>query len=512
MKNKIVQSAAFVVLITIIIKLLGFGRELVLAYFFNASAISDAYLLASDIMTILFGWITAFAVVYTPIFSNIIVKESREKGLNYTRKIIIIVSILACVAIIITELFPSFFVSITASGLAAEQKTYVVQFLRIVIFSVGLNALCEIFISYLNLNEAYIISNSICLPFNIMEILAIALAGYYKTPILMAYGVVSGNLIKLALAYWASRKRAFRFVGKGLRRDEYIRDTWVMFLPVFLSNMLVEINTLIDKSFASYLETGSVTLLNYGAVTRRFIFNIFSVIIASIFFPKFSKIIAENERNKATKIFEKAINGSVVIFAPITFLAVIFASDAIDILFNRGSFSEKTVDVAIIFASYCLGLTAMILNEICSKVVYAYKNSKLPMFIGVFTIVFNLICNFVLIKNYQAMGLALATSLSQTLVIPIYLVLIKKCIFVFDVKSIVNNVIQTVINCVVPTLFLILLNKITIVHNIYENFRLVIAIIGALLFIFIYLMLMCIQKNKAIVDILSYVGVKEKRK
>lgn len=503
-KNNLTIVSLVVILITVLTKLIGFGRELVLAYYFSASEISDAYLLASDIVTIVFGWITTFSIVYTPIYTSIFIKEGKRKGLDYTNKIILIVSCMSFLAVIVTELAPELFVNIVASGLGIQEKKYVVSFLRVVIFSIGFNALAEIFVSYLNLNEEYTIASSVSIPFNVIEVVAIAVAGYYKIPIIMGTGIVCGNIVKMLLAYYVSTKKEFRFINKIVLNDIYLKETLVIFIPIYLNNMLVEINTLIDKSFASYLKVGSVTQLNYGAVTRRFIFNVFSVVISSIFFPNFSKIIAEDKKDKATAIFDKTVSLAIVIFIPITFLAVIFSQNIMKLLFGHGAFSNAISTVNSIFSAYCIGLTGMIVNELCSKVIYAFKNSKIPMIISVINIVCNLFFNIILIKKYDAPGLALATSVSQLVVMPVYLFIINRKFLIFSKKKIFKNLIQSFLSSCFLAIVLWDFNQNYIVGYIHSEHTILVTGVGSIFFIGLYFALMYIQKNEAILELITY--------
>ena len=500
-----IKAIGIVIILTIITKLLGFGRELVLAYYYSASVVSDAYLLSSDIVSIPFGWIPSFAVVFTPIFSLILVKEGKDRALDYTRKVLIIVIVVSILSIALTEAIPSVIVNAIGHGLAKESQQYVVDYLRIIIFSVGFNALSELFISYLNVYESYTAANLVGLPFNIIEIVAIAISAYLHNPILMAFGVVGGNIVKCCTAYAFSIKKGFKYRNFHLSNDPFIRQTWVMFIPVYFSNMLVEINTLIDKSFASYLPEGSLTLLNYGAVTRRFIFNVFSIVISSIFFPLFSKLVAQKGNSETSNVIERTLNAAIAIFIPISFLAICFSNDFISFLYDRGALKGRSEDVSIIFALYCVGLTPMIVNEICSRIVYSFKNTKLPLYTGIITIAFNCLFNFIFIRLMGAPGLALATSLSQMIVTPLFLYLIHKKECPIKTGTLIVNLLQTI--CVSGVLYIIfiIIAKCSYVNAIRTQFGVAFAIVGSLIYIVVYVLSMFRFKNEAIIEMMSHI-------
>lgn len=389
-------------------------------------------------------------------------------------------------------------------GLSEPQKIYVVKFLRIIIFSIGFNALSELFVSYLNLNESHIIANVVGLPFNIIEIISISISVYCHNPMIMAFGVVGGNLSKCLVALIASVTKGMKYVNLHIEYDSYIKQTWVMFIPIYCSNMLVEINTLIDKAFASYLPEGSLTLLNYGAVSRRFIFNVFSIVITSIFFPIFSRLVIKKGNYNVGDVVEKTINSAVVIFIPISFLVIIYSEDIIRFLFNRGALKGETDNIASIFAFYCVGLTPMIINEICSKIVYSFKNSKLPLYTGIITIAFNCVFNYVFIKIMQTPGLAFATSLSQLIISPAFLFLIHKKECSIKFKVLLRNLFEIfIVNGILFAIFYYI-KKLEYFSTIRSRFGLLFAMAESIIFLALYIVIMFILKNRAIKELFFY--------
>lgn len=501
MKSKVKKAAVVIIILTLLSKGLGFIRELILAYWFNASNYSDAYLLSSDIITILFGWLTSFSLVFTPIYSHEVVSKGRKAGVEYTRKLITLVGFISILAIVFTKIFSCQIVTVVAHGLSPDSTELVSSYLRIAVLSVAFSAVSEILISYLNVCSMHIKANSLNLPFNLFECLSIFVAGFFKHPELMVLGIVIGQLSKLIVgAIWTREDKVLKPTIAN-RADESIHRTFAMFFPVFISSMLVEINTLVDKSFASYLPDGSITILNYGAVTRRFIFSIFSVLITSILYPRVSKLLANNNRKELAPMLQKLYGYTLFAILPVTAVAIIYRREISSILFVRGSFDESYLNVlASVFAMYCVGLLFMILNELNSKIIYADGDPKTSMLVGIISIGANIILDALLISKMGVIGLALATSLSQLIIAPVYYIRVKRAASQFFSMQLLRSFLPIVVSGLIAVIAVIICNK-AFINNIPSDLGILIT--GTFIMFLAYLIVLAVSNNKVLRELYS---------
>lgn len=144
------KTALIIMLITFFSKVIGFGRDVLLSYYFGASNVSDAYLISLTIPSILFGFVaTGIVAAYIPIQSNIIDTSGEEEGdkftSNFTNIILIIVAIIIAIGLLFTEPIVKMF----AIGFSGAILNQAIIMTRITLFGMFFSALVTIYSGYL---------------------------------------------------------------------------------------------------------------------------------------------------------------------------------------------------------------------------------------------------------------------------------------------------------------------------------------------------------------------------
>lgn len=428
------KTALIITIISLICKLFGFGREIVLAYFFGTSFIVDAYLMASSIPGILFGWLTSLSVSFTPIYTDIREKHGIEKSKQFTNSIMSLVFVIAIVCIFIALIFNRQIVSITASGFEGEVFKLTSQYLTVSIWTILFIAPIQILTAYLNCNNGFIQSSVATLVISSAQLVTIILAGIFDS-LLLIYGVLISNILHFLIVYIFSYKNNFRLKPKLAFTPE-IKQAFVILIPIFISSMINQISSFIDKSFASGLVEGSIAALNYGAIMYGFIFSIFSIAITTMIYPMLSQAAAEGNMIKLKDIFSKGSNITIIMFVPITIGAIILAKPAISFAFERGEFGNSSaIMTTSAFIMYSVGLLAVALRDVIIKVFYSMKNTKSTLFISAIALALDIVFNIILIKPMGHAGLALGTSLSAIITIPIFFIVLRKKLGALGLKN-----------------------------------------------------------------------------
>ena len=428
------KTALIITIISLICKLFGFGREIVLAYFFGTSFIVDAYLMAISIPGILFGWLTSLSVSFTPIYIDIKEKQGVEKSEQFTNNIMSIVFVVAIICVFIAFIFNRQIVSITASGFKGEVFELTSYYLNISVWTILFVAPIQILTAYLNCNSGFVQSSISTLVVSSTQLLTIVIAGLFNN-LLLIYGILISNIIHFIVLYIYSHKKNFRLKSK-LAFSPEIKQALIIVVPIFISSMINQINVFVDKSFASRLVEGSIAALNYGTIMRGFVFSIFSIAITTMIYPMLSQATAEGNMAKLKDIFSKGINITIILFIPITIGAIILAKPAIFFAFERGEFgASSTMMTTSAFIMYSISLLAVALRDIIIKVFYSMRDTKLILIVSVLTLLLNVIFNSLLIKSMGHAGLALATSISEIVTIPVLFIVLRKKLGALGLKN-----------------------------------------------------------------------------
>lgn len=168
------KAALLVMIATILSKVLGFGREIALSFFYGASEITDVYLIAQTIPTVIFSFISAgVATGFIPMYSRIL-KEDGKLGANkFTSNLSNTLLLLASIIVAIVLLFTGPIVKLFASGFTGETLELAIRFTRISVFGVYFTALLHIFTGYLRLHDKFVIPALVGFPMNLTIIVLI---------------------------------------------------------------------------------------------------------------------------------------------------------------------------------------------------------------------------------------------------------------------------------------------------------------------------------------------------
>lgn len=273
------RTALLVMIITILSKILGFGREIVLSYVYGASAITDAYLISQTIPAVIFSFISAgIATGFIPLYSRILNEQGQIEANRYTNNLSNALLLLSSVIVVFVLLFTQPIVKIFASGFSGETLELAIRFTRISVFGVYFTALLNIFAGFLRLHENYIIPALAGFPMNLVIIAFLFIST--KTNIyVIAIGSVLATASQLLLLIPFVRKTGYRYQPVLNLKDEYIKTMVIIALPVIAGQSVNQINVLVDRTLASGIAVGGISALNYANRLNGFVQGLF---VASI--------------------------------------------------------------------------------------------------------------------------------------------------------------------------------------------------------------------------------------
>jgi len=265
----------------------------------------------------------------------------------------------------------------------------------------------------------------VSVPLNIAVIATILLANTNYN--LLGWGVVIGYAGELILVLMVALGCGFHYHPDAAFRNRNIRRFLLMVLPIFLGKAINSINILIDKSIASMLSEGVVSVMNYGNRITGFVTSVFVVSITTALFPQMSRLSAASDTRqlKKTYITSSGIIGLFVI--PISAGMMMFAEEFVTILFMRGAFTaEDARRTGEVVFFYSVGMLFYALKEVTINVYYALQNAKIPTINSILTIVLNIVFNLSLMKTMEHKGLALATAISSAITTVMLLVQLRQ--------------------------------------------------------------------------------------
>ncbi|RSL31917.1 murein biosynthesis integral membrane protein MurJ [Salibacterium salarium] len=430
------KTVVILMILTIISKILGFTRDLVLSFFYGASYISDAYLISLTIPIIIVAIIgEGISTGFIPMYSGIKNKEGIRKADSFTNNLINVVITISTFIIITGLVFTKPIVQLFASGFEENVLELTVLFTRITLIGIYFTSLLYVFCAYLEVKGFFSAPAIMGLPLNLLLIASIIMSAQTNLFVLAGgslAAIVSQFLFILIYAY----KKGYRYKPIIDITNINIKKMLLLALPAVLGSSLVQINLLVDRTLASQIAVGGISALNYSGNLNDFILGMFVLTISTVMYPKISKMAAKNNMNEIKKAIAEAITAVHLLVIPATAGYMVFSEPIITLLYGRGEFDEQAISMtsyAMFF--YSFGLIGMGLREILSKAFFSLHDSKTPMINAGLAMILNIILNFVLSIFWGIGGLALATSISAIICSVLLLVSLRKKLGDFGIKN-----------------------------------------------------------------------------
>lgn len=441
--SKIAKTTIILMIITILSKVLGFVKELILSSFYGASMYSDIYILTSSIPTTIFAGIgLALSTTFIPMYYEV---ESKNKDKYlFTNNITNIIFLLSILLLIIVFIFSENIIKIFAIGFKGKQLSLAVEFLRIMVIGIPFIGLSNIMTGFLQAENDFITPSIILIPYNIIIVFSILLSlnNIYFLPIGTLIAILSQIFIQLP----SILKKNYKYKIYIDIKDEYIKKMIWLVMPVFIGVGVNQINSMVDKTLASTLVEGSISALNYANKLNGFVMSLFITTISTVIYPILSKLSIKDNKEKFTNYAVQSVNSVILLVTPVSVGAIVLAKPIVKLLFQRGEFDDRATSItAIALTMYSIGMIGFALRDILGKIFYSIQDTKTPMINGAIAMGVNIVLNIILVKYLEIAGLALATSLSSILSIFLLFKSLKKKIGDFGKDKIVKVTIKSVL-------------------------------------------------------------------
>ena len=403
-----------VIMFNIMSKLFAFFRESSLAYFFGASSLTDAYIVAFSIPTVIFG-IIGLGIMngYIPIYNQIKEISGNEMSKKFTINFSNIMMLLCFFVFLFGFLFSPYLVKLFSYGFDKDTLEKASLFTKISLFSIFPIMLVAIFSGYLQLNNKFFAVAFIGVPTNLLYIIGTYVSYKNNNFLLLVFFTNFALFFQFIFLCPFIFKTGYRHNFKINIYDKNLHQLLILSIPIILGTSLEQINILIDRTVASNLGSGAITILNYAGKLNGAILSLSIIAILNILFPKFSSLVSQNNIEKLKEQVKYIINMIFIFAFPIMFGIIILSKEISMFIFGRGNLDKNLVlTIAKCLSYYSLCFVALCLRDLSTKIFYSFKNSRTPVINSSIGIILNIILNIVLSKYLGVSGIALATSIS----------------------------------------------------------------------------------------------------
>ena len=421
------NNTLILMVLNLIGKLFSFFREMVFSYFYGTGAITDAFNTSTTAATLIFSVITyALSKTYIPTFSKISKEKGEAEGDVFTNKLLNF-SLFLCTSIMILGLaFAPFIVKMFAIGYDGDKLRISSLFMRAVILTMYPNIYAAIFSSYLQIKGDFITP---ALPLLILNIiLGITVAISKGNIYIMAGGIFLAYFIQYIVFPSQIRKAGFkRKIGK-FEIDEDIKTLIKLSIPTIFSMAAVYISTIVDQSFASIVANdGGVSIINYSLKILRIVSSTFIVPFQITAYPLIGKLAAEGNFEEVKNITSKTLVKIMILFIPSLVGLMVLSRPIISFVYMRGAFGyEDMVRTADVLFYYTIYLIGPAVADLLYLSFFSVQNTKIPTIISFAQLCVNVFLDYALSGKYGLVGLALATTISQFVLVGLAIIMYRK--------------------------------------------------------------------------------------
>ncbi len=422
MAKSLLRSTGLVSSMTMISRLLGFARDMVIANIFGATAGVDAYLVAFKIPNFLRRLFAegAFAQAFVPVLSEYKERQTQEEIQNFVSRmsgtlglVLLIICILVVIAspLVVMVFAPGFHHGDMRFDLASRMLRITFPYL----FFISLTAFAG---SVQNTHGHFGIPAITPIFLNICLILAaFLLAPLLHVPIMaLAWGIFFAGIVQLLFQLPFMYRLHLLCMPKFDWQDPGVRRVLKLMVPALFGVSVAQINLMLDTVFASFLKVGSVSWLYYSDRLMNFPLGVFGVAIATVILPNLSRKHASNSVEAYSKTMDWGIRSIFLIGVPSAIGLFILAGPLLSTLLGYGHFTHTDVIMSRkSLLAFAIGVPSFMMIKVLASGFYAQQNIRTPVKIAALAMLTNMVLNAILIFPLAHAGLALATSIAAML-------------------------------------------------------------------------------------------------
>ena len=416
----LIKSTSTFGFFTLISRILGYLRDLLIAIYLGSGPIADAFFVAFRIPNTfrrLFSEGT-FNAAFVPSYSSELVL-GKIRSQNFANKIFNLLLISLLIIVLIIEIFMPSFVFVIAPGFSGDtdKLDLTISLTRIMFPFLLFVSLSSFFSAILNSHNKFAVASAAPIILNIFLILVLLFQSYLNDQLViyLSYAVTCAGIVQLIFLLFFIRKFYFPKITLNFKIDKKVKLFFNKLLPSIFSSGVTQINILVGTIIASF-QASAVSYLYYADRIYQINLAIAGIAIGTVLLPNLSKYIQSGNKKKIDFIQNKALELSLFLSLPATLALLIASEEITSSLFGYGSFGDLSVkNSANALFYFALGLPAFSFIKIFSSFLFARHNTKVPFYFSVISVIINIIISIYYFNKIGFIIIPMATTISSWL-------------------------------------------------------------------------------------------------
>lgn len=413
--KRVIKSSIIVMILIILGKVLALVRDALIASEFGATYITDIYNFALGMVYLLTTISYGLTTTFIPLHTENLQKSTKKTSDKFVNNVINVSSIFTIVITVLFIIFSKYIIYVFGHGFEKDPRIFstAVEINRIMMLSLIFVSLQSVVTGVLQSHKEFYEPAAMSMVSNIVYVIYLVFLTNKFGIKGFAIATVVGFFMQFLINIPKYKRLGYRYEGIVDLKDTQILNMFKLMMPVIISTSVVQLNAFVNRSFATNIFSGAVTVLDCANKINTLAYEVFAIGIAMIVYPTLSELAAKEDKAEYKKALGKSISIIMIIMVPAAVAIAVLRIPLITVIFKRGAFTSEAVNLtasALLF--YTPAMIAYGVRDILNKAFYSIKDTKTPMINSFIGIIMNIIINIIIMKYMKVSGLTLATTIS----------------------------------------------------------------------------------------------------
>jgi len=402
-KRRIAKAAGIVSALTLLSRITGLGRDIVISYLFGAGVAAEAFFVAFRLPNLFRRMVAegAMSVAFVPVFSDLLARKHRAEVAEALRAVVGVSAVLLVLVALAGAAFAPYWIDLVAPGFAddPELRQLAIELARWLFPYLIFIGLVAVLAGFLNASRQFVAPALSPALLNLSIIgCSVSLYATLDVPVLaLAFGVLAGGACQLGLQVFAMVRRGIVPLPIWRPTSEAVVRIARLLIPATLGTAIFQVNVLIGTMLASFLSLGSVSYLWYADRVFEFPLGIFVVALGTASLPSMASQASREEYAELGDSLGFALSLMNFVAIPAAVGLILLAEPITAILFERGAFNAReTILTANALRFYAVGLWSVAVVRLLSPAFYALGDARTPVRVACLTVAVNILGSMML--------------------------------------------------------------------------------------------------------------------
>ena len=416
---------------TLISRILGYVRDILIAIFLGTSLFADAFFVAFRLPNTfrrLFAEGT-FNAAFIPSYAGQLA-NSKEEANNFAKNVFNLLFVILLFLVLVAEIFMPQLIFLIAPGFYKdpEKLNLAIDLSRITFPFLFFICLASFFSAILNSYNKFAASAAAPIILNIILIASLFFSQWVNVSdvLLLSYAVSLAGFLQLIILFFFVKKNFKPVLTLKIKLDEKIKFFFRKLLPSIFSSGVTQINILVGTIIASF-QAGAVSYLYYADRVYQINLAVAGIAVGTVMLPELSKQVKINNIEEINNLQNRALELCLFLSVPAAAALILASEEIITSLFGYGSFTNESVaNTAIALTYFAFGVPAFSILKIFSNYFFARNDTKTPFYLSIVSVILNILISVSFFNKLGFVIIPIATSISSWINVLFHFYFIKK--------------------------------------------------------------------------------------